>query len=392
MKRYAIMAVAVATATVGLVLWQSATPRSSRARAATSPGITIAAGTLRDDSGAPVSNGLVRVYPTTTGSDWSGTSAPVATTVAANDGRFALTLPDSGLAALQRDAAGNGGVVNLDAVADNGGDMAGVAGFSIDIGRLGSPAKLQSAPQQITVKMQASAVGATSGKRARRWHCPTPGTIKKKVIRRFKRWDQVGEANNAYRDSNASFSYGRSADTEATKGVSVHGSFFSIAGTTHVGNSHSAAVGASTAGRGQIRVYTRFKYLEGRSRWCDYRTHKHYQRFGLAPVRWIKRVRHKHQDHTLHRCPRKPILRFPKHTHFSRTHHRFKRYSQGFSIGPSFHGWGIKFHGSGTSGASEFARLHESFGGRTRHHYVCGRHGKSAFRGHRVFSGARRHR
>lgn len=392
MKRQATIAAGLATAIIGVVLGQPASSPSSRANADVAPQVVIASGVLRDEQGEPVANGLVQAYPSTTATDYSGTVAPVSTAIADAEGGFTLSLTESGLATLRRGAAANGGVANLDAVADDGGDMAGITGFSVNVEKLGSSAKRAQAAEELTVNMEAPALPARAAKRQRRWHCPTPGTIKKDVIRRFRRWVQVGEANNAYRDSNASFTYGRSADTNASKGISVNGGFFKLSGGVHVGNSHSAAVSASTAGRGQLRVFTKFKYVEGRSRWCDqrYDPPRHYQRFGLAPVRWIKRVRHRHQRHTLHRCPRKPKLAWRRHTGFSRTHHRFKRYHGGFSIGPSYHGWGITFNGSGTSGASEFARLSMSFGGGPKRHYVCGKHGKTAFSTHRVFSGARR--
>jgi len=389
MKRYAISAALIAMALTAVSLSQVASPRSSRAEAAGSQATVFAAGILRDPQGEPVANGFVHAYPTTAGSDWSGTVAPVSTAVADGDGRFTLTLSHRALATLQRDAAGNGGVANLDAVADDGGELAGVTGFTLDVGSLGSRGKVRPVPAAIAVDMEGPSLPARTAKRGKKWHCPTPGTVQTKVIRRFKRWVQVGEANSAYRDSNASFTYGRSADTDASKGISVNGGFFKISGGTHVGNSRSAAVGASTAGQGQMRVMTRFKYKEGRSRWCNQVTHRHYQRFGLAPVRWIKRVRHSRQHNALHRCPRQAKLVWRRHTQFSRTRHRFERYHHGFSIGPSFRGFGIEFHGSGTSGASEFARLHMSFGGGIKRHYACGPHGRSPFRGKRVFSGAR---
>ena len=174
------------------------------------------------------------------------------------------------------------------------------------------------------------------------WSCPPQGIIRKKIIKRFERWVQVGEANMAYGDYNATFSYGRSADSSINTGFSVDGGLFHISGTRHIGNTEGAAVGMSTAGANQLQVLSRFVYKEGRGRSCDSR-HHHYQTFGLAAVRWVKAVSKDHQHDTLNRCPVNSRTAFPKNASFSRTHNHFERFHRGVSMGPSYRGWGISF-------------------------------------------------
>jgi hypothetical protein len=196
------------------------------------------------------------------------------------------------------------------------------------------------------------------------------------VIRRFVRWVQVGEANMAYGDSNATFSYGRTADRSITTGYSADGAFFSVNGSRHIGNSAGASVGGSTVGAGQFKVESQFLFREGRGRWCD-SFHHHYQRFGMKVKRWVKSVRKEHQHKTLNRCPHidRGPWRWGRNTEFSRTRNHFERFHQGVAITPSYQGWGITMHGGAVSGASSRATLHDHFGAGHTNHYACGENG-----------------
>jgi hypothetical protein len=150
-------------------------------------------------------------------------------------------------------------------------------------------------------------------------------------------------------------------------------------------------VGKSTAGKGQLKVETQMLFREGRGRWCDYRTHHHYQRFGMKAKRWIKSVAAEHQHDTLNRCPHinSGPWRYGRNSQFSRTRNRFESFHKGVAIEPSFRGWGIKMNGSSTSGASTRPTLHASFGGAHTNHYACGENGHTVFNGGRTFSGGR---
>jgi hypothetical protein len=242
--------------------------------------------------------------------------------------------------------------------------------------------KMGAAPAPVTVMMETEPITTEN----HNWSCPPPGTIRKDVIKRYRRWVQVGEANMAYNDSNATFSYGRSADSSITVGFSLDGGLFHVGGTRHIGNSEGDSVGMSTAGADQLKVLSLFLFREGRGRWCD-SMHHHYQRFGLKAKRWIKSVDKDHQHDTLNRCPVNIRTVFPKNSELTRTHNSFERFNRGVAIEPSYRGWGISFHGGAESGASEHARLHIQHGHQHNRYLECGPHGHTVFNGKRTYSG-----
>lgn len=344
-------------------------------------------GQLTDTQGASVSNGQVQVYPDGEATLEGGSIASIGTALADASGHFTVSLTPTGRYILSQQAANNDGIANVEITADNGAAMAGVTNVEVPVGD-SAPAKAEAAdPTPIVVPMEAEPVSIDS----HNWSCPTAGTIRKDVIRRWKRWVQVGEANMAYGDSNATFSYGRTADSSVTTGYSVNGSVFSVSGSRHIGNSSGASVDGSTGGQGQYKVLSQFLFREGRGRWCDSRTHHHYQRFGIKAKRWIKSVKKEHQHDTLNRCPHidSGPWRYGRNTGFSRTRNHFERFHRGVAIEPSFQGWGISSHGSAMSGASTRATLHDHFGGGHTNHYACGENGHTVFNGGRTFSGGR---
>jgi hypothetical protein len=350
-----------------------------------SPTQAAISGQLNDTQGAPVSNGLVRVYPDGEAALEGGNIGPIGTALADSSGHFDVTLTSQGQSMLQQQAAVNGGIANVEIAADNGGDMAGMTSVEIPVGSSGAARAAAADPTPVVVTMEAESVATAN----HNWSCPTPGTIRKDVLRRFRRWVQVGEANMAYGDSNATFSYGRTADSSVDVGYSAGGGVFSVGGTRHVGNSSGAAVSVSTAGQGQYKALTEFLFREGRGRWCDYRTHHHYQRFAIKAKRWIKTVSRDHQHNALNRCPKGPRYRFPRNTGFTRSHNHFESFHRGVSMDAGYRGWGITFHGGSRSGASSHADLHVSFGGGHSNHYACGENDKTVFQGKRTFSGGR---
>jgi hypothetical protein len=341
-------------------------------------------GQLNDTHGASVSNGQVRVYPDGEASLEGGDIASIGTALADASGHFTVSLTPTGRYILSQQAANNDGIANVEITADNGYAMAGVTNVEVPVNSTPAAKKVADASTPITVPMEKE---ETSISNDHNWACPPPAHTDKDVIRRFVRWVQVGEANMAYSDSNATFNYGRTADSSVTTGYSVGGAVFSVSGSRHIGNSNGASVGKSTNGQGQLKVLSQFLFREGRGRWCDYRTHHHYQRFGIKAKRWIKTVNSEHQHNTLNRCPH--ILRrsFGPNTNFTRTHNDFEKFHRGVAIDSGFRGWGITFHGGAESGASTHASLHAVFGNQHRHHYACGEGDHTVFNGKRTFSG-----
>jgi hypothetical protein len=327
---------------------------------------------------------LVRVYPAGEAVYEGGDYAPIGTARADSSGHFSVTLTAQGQQIVNNQAAVNGGIANVEINADNGAGWSGMAAVEVPV----SPAAKASAPAAEPLPAVVMMEKAETTIASHNWSCPPQGIIRKKVIKRFERWVQVGEANMAYGDSNAHFDYGRQADSSITTGFSVDGGLFHVGGTRHIGNSEGNSVGMSTAGADQLKVLSRFVYKEGRGRYCDSR-HHHYQTFGLAAVRWIKLVSKDHQHNTLNRCnPGNSHFRFPDNGTFSRTHNDFERFNRGVSLDPSYRGWGISFHGAAESGASTHAQLDVRFGHAHRRYYACGENGKTVFQGKRTYSGA----
>jgi hypothetical protein len=328
-----------------------------------------------------VSNGLVRVYPAGEAAYEDGDYAPIGTARADSSGHFSVTLTAQGQQIVNNQAAVNGGIANVEIAADNGNGASGMAAVEVPVST-SAKAEIGATPAPATVMMETQPITTEN----HNWSCPPQGIIRKAYIKRFERWVQVGEANMAYGDSNATFSYGRSADSSITTGFSVDGGLFHNSGTRHIGNTEGAAVGMSTAGANQLKVLSRFVYKEGRGRYCDSR-HHHYQTFGLGAVRWVKAVSKDHQHDTLNRCPVNTRTVFPKNASFSRTHNHFERFHRGVSIEPSYRGWGISFHGGSESGASTKATLHVRFGHQHNRYLACGEHGHTVFNGKRTYSG-----
>src|SRR5439155_8177121 len=180
-------------------------------------------GTLVDASGGPASGTVEAYLGGDVGPDGTATLEPLATAIAAADGRFSLSLaPTQDLADV---AAANGGYLNVDLVGESGGDVY----YQAIVRRYEGGAWLDgagAAPRDADL--------APTGPRA-----PGGATIcilRKTLVGAERRHTAIGELHNASDVAFSRLPYGRRADSEISVGFSATGATWSLRGSYHVGN------------------------------------------------------------------------------------------------------------------------------------------------------------
>jgi len=186
----------------------------------------------------------------------------------------------------------------------------------------------------------------------------------------------IGELNNAYRDTTASFSYGPQADSDIGVGVAMDGKAFSIGGSVHVANRKPARITVSRRGPYARRVLSSFRFGKYRKRYdgetCRASTI-------VKAERWIGGVSSRRQRHTIGVCPAD---------------------SPTYSGGDEFRRFGgraltwtraVSAFRVGLNGRSGFSRTVQTVfkfgGGPNRTHVLCGSGGRPPPSARRLFSG-----
>lgn len=192
-------------------------------------------------------------------------------------------------------------------------------------------------------------------------------------------WTPIGELNNAYKDTQAIFRYGKSADTEVSIASSSSGGPFEADGSVTINNEIGTTL-TRKVNKYSRTLYSKFEYEElTRASGCT-----GVKKRIVRGTRWIGGLGSTPLTGTTKVCnPRNPL------TTAYRGNDEFKRDEKSAR---SFSG-GVKVFGAGLdvkSGYSGTVSVEYLFGGSSKKaHYLCGERGKSPSQGGRIFSGAR---
>ncbi len=333
------------------------------------PGVVLASGQLTSASGKPTP-GSVRVYawPIHEGTI---TLPLLGTAKAGRDGRF--TLRSARAAQLAR-LAGKKGSVDLIVQGDTGRAGAETV-FSSRVrstagGLVASAARAggdQPPPfLRLRAKTPAGANASSGG--------PPCSQYREEKLGGKQAYTVIGELNNAYGDTESSFSYGASADSEIGVAVAAKGKGWDLDGSTHIGNTTSASVGKTRKGRYAKRFYSVFRY----AKYKEIGGCLPSPRYRIRAEEWRGGLRSHKQRGTLGRC--NPGYPYEGGSTVTRTSKKAVSWSRGVSV----FGVGLTVR----SGFSKWVQTQYKFGGPDRRkHWVCGSHGESPFTAKRIFSG-----
>ncbi len=336
----------------------------------------LATGQLTDARGAPSSGTVVAyAWPLRSG---TYTLPEAGRATAGPDGRFSI--PASDPAALTR-LAGPDGWLDLDVEAGTP-RSSGSTVFSRHVRVAAGTAASASMTASVPFLRVAARQVAPGGARMATAPGPCGDNASPKVTKVASQNSPtvVGELNNAYRDTTASFSYGSQADSDIGVGVAAAGSGFSIDGSVHVSTDNSATVSRSRRGPYGRRVLSSFRYGKYRK---QFRTARCPTQTIVKAEEWNGGLYDRKQRKTLGVCPRPP--RSTPYYGRDRFHRASKR-AVTWAGGVSVFGAGLTVR----SGFSRNVQTTFEFGGSTRRlHVLCGSGGQPPTKAKRIFSGAR---
>jgi hypothetical protein len=337
---------------------------------------TLVQGTLRDDHGLPAAGRVqVLAWPSSSGRSALPT---VGLVQVGADGRFAVPLSDPAALAGAADGTGN---VDLMAIAQTAGDGGGrVFSAQFNLAANGQIA-VASSRRSTAVPTISITADRPLGPIARQ-SIPVPclHTTQTDLANPVEVYAPIGEINNAYADTTATFSYGKTADSSISTAYQADGgkdeTAWKIDGSVYRDNTLSDDITMSLKGPVSRRVNTQFKFHVYRISGCLWENGLH-----VKPTKnaWAGGVVPGVKEHnTLNVC--RGGQDFSGFTGFSRASGHATTFSNSFSVfGVSL---GIR------SGFSEHAGIHYEFGGGLNTmHRLCGSNGKDINEAPRIFSG-----
>jgi hypothetical protein len=330
----------------------------------------LAGGTLRGPSGAP-SAGAVRVYAWPTDVRPGSRRAMPLVGSARADGRGRFRIADADLRRLRRLADGDGRL-DLMVIGQTPGYAARTFFSRVVTGGTRARAATTHTARQLTLR--ATTPYASAGARA------AQGCVNYTIGRTEKEaWAPVGEINNAYRDTVATFTYGRKADSEFSVGVKVGDGDWEAQGSTTVQNDRGAEQTRSRRGPYARRLFSKFLFRKERVITCA--------PFGpesdvVRAVRWDGGWGSVKQRGTIRVC-RTGLTPFAGDDTFSTSNAAAVIFRAGLHV----FGAGIDVQ----SGFSQYVSIHFRFGGsRRKAHYLCGARGVPVTEASRIYSGKAR--
>ena len=189
----------------------------------------------------------------------------------------------------------------------------------------------------------------------------------------------IGELNNAYRDSKASWAYGQGGSSEFNLST-ITGTDVSFGGSVTVKNSSDSEVNEGPVGAYSRRQYSEFEYEKVRKASGCTGVVKH----EIRAKRWLGDHTSKKQRNAIRVCNKSDRVKTSRYT--GRGYRRASGEAVGWEGGASVFGVGLTVR----SGYSKFIRAKWNWGGpRGRPHYLCGDDGPPTTSG-RIFSGLKR--
>ncbi len=332
----------------------------------------LAGGILRGPTGAP-SAGAVRVYAWPTDVRvGSGRAMPLVGSARANiRGRFWIA--DSDLRRL-RSLADADGRLDFMAIGQTPGYAARTFFSRVVTGRTSARAAGGYARAARSLTLRATTAYDPPPVRA------AQGCVNYTVgVTEKTAWAPVGELNNAYRDTVATFTYGRKADSEFSVGVKLGDGDWEASGSTTVHTDRGAEQSRSRRGPYARRLFSKFLFRKERVITCA--------PFGpesdvVRAVRWDGGWGSVKQRRTIRVC-RTGLFPYAGGD-------RFATSTQAAVI---FHA-GVHVFGAGLdvqSGFSQYVSVEYKFGGsRHQQHWLCGPGGAPITEAARIFSGKAR--
>jgi hypothetical protein len=188
----------------------------------------------------------------------------------------------------------------------------------------------------------------------------------------------IGELNNAYGDTNASFDYSRGGSSEIAVATSTSaGGPYVSAGFTHtVSNTGSAGVGLSRNERYGKKLLSQFEYGKYVSAYCGS------ARYYWRADEWHGGLDQEGQGDTLDKCEKRPPAaeQMPG-SRFVRDRNKAESYSNAVQVG------GLSL--SARSGFSETVTTRFSFGKQRKRYWVCGNRNDAPTSAGRIFTGTK---
>lgn len=340
--------------------------------------VQLARGTLSGVDGEPGA-GQVTAYLFPSG---GGTlKLPlIATATPGPDGRFALAT--SRLRALAREAAGRGGWVDIMVEGDTP-STTGTTFTSVRVARAGGAMVARSADGDGRLNLRADHP-KPQARAAHPCGLPVPPFERTRVAS-YKRPVVIGEINNAYRDTNATFYYGReqSADTDFSVAVAEPSEAFEIEGENHIGHRFGSKVTMTRRGPFSRKIVSSFRFGK-------YRIVHHSARCGDTLIKTIlkadewaggRRGRRNKVGSGIRVCGSVGLA--DKENYRGRgTFERFVNDAVTWSFGVRVLGVGFKTR----SGLSKHVGIKYEFNG-PGEHWLCGSNDRPATTAGRIFSG-----
>lgn len=339
--------------------------------------VVIAEGALHDELGAPVA-ATVRAYAWRLDSSSSMPLLGSADTDAT--GHYRITVPTE----ISRYATQRRADVLL--LADTPSGLA-LDAFTRIVPGAGASIATVEPPAALDLTAQTPVAGpgarAASG-------CRTMGKVTKRRLSSWPASTVVGEINNAYRDTTASFAYAQERHAESSISTAITppltGRVANVRwrlGTRVRVNNRGGRVVVTRRGPFAGRVLTRFQYARYRVSTCGLRGENHW--YVVRPEMWRGGYSTRRQRGTLNVCPAGGTSDdYKGKGSFTTTNADAETFERGVDISSRI---GFDLSLSTKSGFSENVELHMSFGPR-RVHRLCGSDGLPAIRAPRVFSGA----
>lgn len=188
----------------------------------------------------------------------------------------------------------------------------------------------------------------------------------------------IGELNNAYGDTKASFDYTRGASSEigVATSTSAAGPYVSAGFTHNVSNTGSAGVGLTRDERYGKKLLSQFEYGKYVTAYCGS------ARYYWRADEWQGGLDQEGQGDTLDKCEkRSPATEQMPGSRFVRDRAKAESYSNAVQVG------GLSL--SARSGFSETVTTRFSFGQQRKRYWVCGNKNEAPTTAGRIFTGAR---
>ena len=192
----------------------------------------------------------------------------------------------------------------------------------------------------------------------------------------------IGELHTA-NDTNATFTYGQTADTQADVGMEIAGSgVYQVSGSVHIGNDHGSSSGTAWQEGSQFgyKLVTGFLHNHYYTTWPNGCSSSY---FSVKTSEWTGTPDGRALGDYIHNldnnCKNSSFsANFQGAGPFDRSSHDFTHFGAAFNV--------FGFSGGARSGASQYARAHWQFG-TAQNHYLCGNDNYVTQYPHRIFAG-----